>query len=124
GAETAGAGTAGAGVGRDAAGGSAASAAPIVCNDLSYRRLRRIRDARERLGHARLRPVVMDPARPALRGFFDCIVVDAPCSNLGVIRRRPEARWRHAPGDFARLAALQKGLLADAARFASAQGRI
>jgi 16S rRNA (cytosine967-C5)-methyltransferase len=101
-----------------------ASIAPIVCNDLSFRRLRRIQDARERLGHDRLRPVVMDPAHAALRGRFECIIVDAPCSNLGVIRRRPEARWRHAPGDFARLAALQKGLLADAARLASARGRI
>ncbi|MBW8886905.1 MAG: hypothetical protein JF616_04015 [Fibrobacteres bacterium] len=104
--------------------GTPASAAPIVCNDLSFRRLRRIRDARERLGHDRLRPVVMDPAHAALRGRFDCIIVDAPCSNLGVIRRRPEARWRHVPGDFARLAALQKGLLADAARLASERGRI
>jgi 16S rRNA (cytosine967-C5)-methyltransferase len=103
---------------------AAATGAPIVCNDLSFRRLRRIRDAHERLGHDRLRPVVMDPARAALRGAFDCIVVDAPCSNLGVIRRRPEARWRHAPGDFARLAALQKGLLADAARLAADRGRI
>jgi 16S rRNA (cytosine967-C5)-methyltransferase len=96
----------------------------IVCNDISFRRLRRIRDARERLGHMELRPVVMDPAREALRGRFDCIVVDAPCSNLGVIRRRPEARWRHTPEDFPRLAALQRGLLADAARLAAPGGRI
>lgn len=96
----------------------------IICNDLSFRRLRRIRDARERLGHGEMRPVVMDPAREALRGRFDCIVVDAPCSNLGVIRRRPEARWRHGPDDFPRLAALQGSLLADAARLAAPGGRI
>ncbi len=96
----------------------------VVCNDLSFRRLRRIRDARERLGHAELLPVTMDPAREALRGRFDCIIVDAPCSNLGVIRRRPEARWRQTPEDLPRLAAVQKGLLADAARLASPVGRI
>lgn len=96
----------------------------IVCNDLSFRRLRRIRDARERLGHAELLPVTMDPAREALRGRFDCIIVDAPCSNLGVIRRRPEARWRQTPEDLPRLAGVQKGLLADAARLASPGGRI
>lgn len=101
-----------------------AARAAIVCNDLSFRRLRRIRDARERLGHGNLLPLVMDPASPALRARFDCIVVDAPCSNLGVIRRRPEARWRHGPDDFPRLAALQKDLLASAARLASARGRI
>jgi len=118
------AGKAGGGNGGASEDGPLASASPIVCNDLSFRRLRRIRDARERLGHQRLLPMVMDPAREALRGRFDCIVVDAPCSNLGVIRRRPEARWRHVPGDFARLAALQKGLLADAARLAAPRGRI
>jgi 16S rRNA (cytosine967-C5)-methyltransferase len=105
-------------------GGTEAGRPLIVCNDLSFRRLRRIRDARERLGHAELNPVVMDPAREALRGRFDCIVVDAPCSNLGVIRRRPEARWRHTPDDFPRLAAVQAGLLADAARLAAPGGRI
>lgn len=96
----------------------------IVCNDLSFRRLRRIRDARERLGHAGLLPVVMDPARGALRGRFDLVLVDAPCSNLGVIRRRPEARWSHGPEDLARLAALQGSLLASAADLAAPGGRI
>jgi 16S rRNA (cytosine967-C5)-methyltransferase len=107
-----------------AAGDAEAGRVPIVCNDLSFRRLRRIRDARERLGHGRLDPLVMDPAQGALKARFDCIVVDAPCSNLGVIRRRPEARWRHGPEDLARLSALQKGLLAEAARLASPRGRI
>lgn len=97
---------------------------PVVCNDLSFRRLRRIRDAIDRLGHARLAPLVMDPAASALRARFDVIVVDAPCSNLGVIRRRPEARWRHAPDDFARLAATQRNLLAQAARLSAPGGRI
>jgi 16S rRNA (cytosine967-C5)-methyltransferase len=106
-----------------AAGHADAGRAAIVCNDISFRRLRRIDDARARLGHSRLMPVVMDPDREALRGRFDCIVLDAPCSNLGVIRRRPEARWRD-PGDLPRLAALQGRLLADAARLAAPRGRI
>ena len=97
---------------------------PVVCNDLSFRRLRRIRDAIDRLGHTRLAPIVMDPSASALRARFDVIVVDAPCSNLGVIRRRPEARWRHSPDDFARLAETQKALLADAARLSAPGGRI
>lgn len=99
-------------------------AVPIVCNDISPRRLARIRDAIERLGHKRLAPVVMDPAFPALRGRFDVVVVDAPCSNLGVIRRRPEARWNRGPEDLARLAVLQRGLLDAAAHLAAPEGRI
>ena len=97
---------------------------PVVCNDLSFRRLRRIRDARERLGHRGLLPLVMDPARSALRRRFDVVVVDAPCSNLGVIRRRPEARWSHGPADLGRLAAMQGALLDQAAALAAPGGRV
>ncbi len=46
--------------------------------------------------------------------FFDRILVDAPCSGLGALRRRPEARWRKQPSDLPELTALQ-GALLDAA---------
>ncbi|MFT7622692.1 MAG: 16S rRNA (cytosine967-C5)-methyltransferase [Myxococcota bacterium] len=49
------------------------------------------------------------PLDPDLR--FDKILVDAPCSGLGVIRRRPETLWRRQPNDVANLAALQKRIL-------------
>ncbi|MGG5751377.1 RsmB/NOP family class I SAM-dependent RNA methyltransferase [Zafaria sp. Z1313] len=42
---------------------------------------------------------------------FDRIMVDAPCSGLGALRRRPESRWRKSPGDLPELTALQGGLL-------------
>jgi 16S rRNA (cytosine967-C5)-methyltransferase len=45
---------------------------------------------------------------------FDRILLDAPCTGLGALRRRPEARWRKQPGDVAQLARLQKKLLASA----------
>lgn len=44
-------------------------------------------------------------------GGFDRILVDAPCTGLGALRRRPEARWRKTPGDVAELAPLQEELL-------------
>ncbi len=47
---------------------------------------------------------------------FDRILLDAPCTGLGALRRRPEARWRKQPRDVADLAALQFALLASAAR--------
>lgn len=105
-------------------GDAASERSPVVCNDVSWRRLRLIRDAVDRLGHRRLLPVVMDASRPALRGAFDVIVVDAPCSNLGVLRRRPEARWTRSPADLQRLADLQRSLLDQAADLASPRGRI
>ncbi len=53
-----------------------------------------------------------DGTKPAWRvGTFDRILVDAPCSGLGALRRRPEARWRRTPGDVAAMGPLQKGLL-------------
>jgi 16S rRNA (cytosine967-C5)-methyltransferase len=49
-----------------------------------------------------------------LPGQFDRILLDAPCTGLGALRRRPEARWRKRPADVAELTALQTGLLASA----------
>lgn len=57
-------------------------------------------------------PMVADGAAPALRrGAADVVLVDAPCSGLGVLRRRPDARWRIRPTDPAELADVQLGLL-------------
>ncbi|MDR2453424.1 MAG: 16S rRNA methyltransferase [Bifidobacteriaceae bacterium] len=46
-----------------------------------------------------------------LDGQFDRVLVDAPCTGLGALRRRPEARWRHTPADLATLGPLQRDLL-------------
>ncbi|GAB3541262.1 transcription antitermination factor NusB [Arthrobacter tecti] len=45
---------------------------------------------------------------------FDRILVDAPCTGLGALRRRPESRWRRKPADLVDLAPLQRGLLSEA----------
>jgi len=47
-------------------------------------------------------------------GRYDRVLVDAPCTGLGALRRRPEARWRRVPADLAGLAPLQRALLASA----------
>ncbi|TAK71167.1 MAG: rRNA cytosine-C5-methyltransferase [Actinomycetota bacterium] len=47
-------------------------------------------------------------------GTFDRVLADVPCTGLGVLRRRPEARWRRTPGDVAALGPLQRQLLAAA----------
>lgn len=46
---------------------------------------------------------------------FDAVLLDAPCSNLGVVQRNPEVRWRICPDDIMTLASLQRDLLTDAA---------
>jgi len=61
------------------------------------------------------RVVVADGTRPPyVEGTFDRILVDAPCSGLGALRRRPESRWRRRPADIDSLVPLQKSLLASA----------
>ena len=54
----------------------------------------------------------------------DVIVVDAPCSGLGTLRRNPDIKWRQQPGDVAELNAKQQSILAGAARLVKAGGRL
>jgi 16S rRNA (cytosine967-C5)-methyltransferase len=65
-----------------------------------------------RLGATAVRAVVADARHPPVTGPFDAVLVDAPCSGLGTLRRHPELRWRRHPDDVPRLAALQRELLA------------
>ncbi|GFM18264.1 MULTISPECIES: RsmB/NOP family class I SAM-dependent RNA methyltransferase [Mycobacteriaceae] len=58
----------------------------------------------------------VDGREPGLPPGYDRVLVDAPCTGLGALRRRPEARWRRRPGDVPALAKLQRELLASAIR--------
>ncbi len=58
----------------------------------------------------------VDGRDPGLRSGFDRVLVDAPCTGLGALRRRPEARWRRQPGDVPALTRLQRELLGSAIR--------
>ncbi|GAA3184384.1 hypothetical protein GCM10020255_080150 [Rhodococcus baikonurensis] len=57
---------------------------------------------------------VADGRESGLEPGYDRILVDAPCTGLGALRRRPEARWRRQPSDVAPLVKLQRELLAAA----------
>jgi 16S rRNA (cytosine967-C5)-methyltransferase len=88
----------------------------VVAGDVHAGRAGRVVLAVERLGLGSVHTVVADgTALPFRPGRFDRVLLDAPCSGLGVLRRRPEARWRLQPSDPARLADLQRRLLASAA---------
>ena len=61
------------------------------------------------------RVVAADGVRPPLRpDSFDRVLVDAPCTGLGALRRRPESRWRRRPEDLVTLVLLQRSLLTTA----------
>ena len=56
--------------------------------------------------------VIVGDGRDALgAGIADRVLIDAPCTGIGALRRRPEARWRRSPADLATLGPLQRGLL-------------
>ena len=55
---------------------------------------------------------------------FDCVLVDAPCSGLGALRRDPDIRWRRTPDDLPALAATQLAMLCRAAETVRPGGRL
>jgi 16S rRNA (cytosine967-C5)-methyltransferase len=64
----------------------------------------------------------VDGRDPGLEPGFDRVLVDAPCTGLGALRRRPEARWRRQPADVPQLVKLQRELLASAIRLTRSGG--
>ncbi len=98
----------------------------VIAADLHPGRVRTVMRAATRLGLGDvILPLVADGAHPAVRdGAFDRVLLDAPCSGLGVLRRRPDARWRIQPTDVEDLAALQRTLLAAAAPAVKPGGRL
>lgn len=69
--------------------------------------------------------VVADATSPPFRfGSFDAVLVDAPCSGLGALRRRPDARWRIGPDDVVDLAGLQRRILTGVAPLVAPGGRL
>ncbi|MFL6217807.1 MAG: transcription antitermination factor NusB, partial [Actinomycetes bacterium] len=99
------------------AGHLAALGARVLAVERHPGRARLVAETARRLGVAdRLHTVVGDGRRPPLRpAGADAALVDAPCTNLGSLRRRPEARWRHGPEDLPELVELQLELLEAAA---------
>ncbi|MDQ7791942.1 MAG: 16S rRNA (cytosine(967)-C(5))-methyltransferase RsmB [Clostridia bacterium] len=86
--------------------------------DLHPHKLDLVRDNCVRLGITCVEALLLD-ARDLpgdMSGWADYVLVDAPCSGLGVLRRRPDARWRKEPGQIAGLIKLQDEILQSAAQ--------
>jgi 16S rRNA (cytosine967-C5)-methyltransferase len=85
----------------------------VLALDSDPARLARVRETLDRLGLA-ARSVAADAGTPAEwwdGRAFDAILLDAPCSAAGIVRRHPDVRWLRRPGDIAALAATQARLL-------------
>lgn len=85
----------------------------VAAVDLHPARARVMASNAARLDAHAVATVVADSRVPPWRpATFDRVLVDAPCSGLGVLRRRPDARWRIGPDDVDNLAGLQRELVA------------
>ena len=107
----------------------AAQCAPtgrVIATDVRPRRVRLLATTLTRC-RVRSVPVVHIPAEgplPFRAGAFDAVLIDAPCSGLGTVRRDPDIRWRREPSQFAALAAVQRDLLDRVRPLIAAGGRI
>lgn len=84
----------------------------VVAHDRVPHRLARVKQAADRLG---LRSVELAEALPDTSVTFDRVLVDAPCSGLGTLRRHPEIRWRLSDADITSLVRTQDEVLAQGA---------
>ena len=96
----------------------------VIAADMRHRRVQLVRENAIKLD-LELPVVTADGTAPPFRpASFDAVLLDAPCSGLGALRRRPDARWRIEASDITELAVLQRGLLAAAATLVKPGGRL
>jgi 16S rRNA (cytosine967-C5)-methyltransferase len=96
--------------------------------DVSQRRLSRLKPRLARSGLSNVQPILIEHERDArvkrLAGKIDRVLIDAPCSAFGTLRRNPDLKWRQRPEAIAELCAKQAKILAAAATLPKRGGRL
>ncbi len=99
----------------------------IISVDINRERLVNLGRNAKRLGITNTYSIVADASKPfsaTFRGKFDKVVVDAPCSGLGVISRHPDGKWNRDEEDILRLSFLQKSIMNESARMIGEGGKL
>ncbi len=100
----------------------------IYAMDVSAKRLRDLAPRAARAGISNVHPIVLanegDIRAKRLAGKLDRVLVDAPCSGFGTLRRNPDLKWRHDASDITELAAKQSRILNAAAKLLKPGGRL
>ena len=97
----------------------------LVACDVRNRRMELLRHTVAASGATHVRLVQADLLMPLpFTRRFDCVLVDAPCSGLGILRRDPDIRWRRRESDLPRLAAAELRMLHQAAEAVAPGGRL
>ena len=100
----------------------------LYAMDVSAKRLAALTPRLRRAGVSNVHPVALDSENDErvkrLAGKLDRVLVDAPCSGFGTLRRNPDLKWRHGPDAVEQLVAKQARILASAARLVKPGGRL
>lgn len=98
----------------------------VIASDVRPQRVRLLATtlARCRVPNVKVIHVPADGPLPFTDESFDFVLIDAPCSGLGTVRRDPDIRWRRSPDDLTRFAAAQRALLARVADLVKPGGRL
>jgi 16S rRNA (cytosine967-C5)-methyltransferase len=99
----------------------------IYAMDVSGKRLAALAPRAARAGITNVHTLVLgdeDARAKRLSGKLDRVLVDAPCSGFGTLRRNPDLKWRHGPDAIGELAAKQRRILGSAARLLKPGGRL
>lgn len=96
----------------------------VIAGDRSLQRLERLRENVARMGGRNLAVRPFDVTKPGTEAPFDRILVDAPCSALGTLRRNPEGKWRKEPSIVLQYAHQQRQILEGASSLLRAGGRM
>jgi len=100
----------------------------VYAMDVSQKRLRELAPRAARAGISNVHPIVLasegDVRAKRLSGKLDRVLVDAPCSGFGTLRRNPDLKWRHGAAAIGELAAKQARILNAAAKLVKPGGRL
>jgi len=100
----------------------------VYAFDTSEKRLANLKPRLARSGLSNIHPQLIahenDARIKRLAGKIDTVLIDAPCSGLGTLRRNPDLKWRQTPESITDLAAKQRSILASASRLPKPGGRI
>jgi 16S rRNA (cytosine967-C5)-methyltransferase len=99
-----------------------ADAGEVLCLDHSLQRLNLVLENARRLGLHGLQRVVGKAETIEFKQGFDRILIDAPCSGFGVLRRHPDAKWRKGPELIGMMARRQAAMLAHLSQFVKPDG--
>ncbi|HEX4325633.1 MAG TPA: RsmB/NOP family class I SAM-dependent RNA methyltransferase [Burkholderiales bacterium] len=104
------------------------SSGRLYALDVAAGRLAKLKPRLSRSGLSNVHPLRIESENDIkvkrMAGKADRVLVDAPCSGLGTVRRNPDLKWRHDPSDIAELAVKQAAILVAAARLVKPGGRL